>query len=140
MNSTYQCFLICVMNVHPIDRVCFSLLVKSAHLNIVRTMDRIWQNGKSGEGVYDLYTLPSPLTMQIPRQNRGVSAQSRWILLSVVFECRSAGRRGTGMTEKEPRKRPCEFFKTCYIAQNNFTCLHGGGDYCGMFRELERKS
>lgn len=43
------------------------------------------------------------------------------------------------MIEKEPHKSPCKFFKICDIAQNNFTCLHDGGDYCGRFRELSKK-
>lgn len=41
------------------------------------------------------------------------------------------------MTEQT---NPCKFFKECDIAQNNFTCLNGGGKYCGRFRELEGRA
>jgi hypothetical protein len=34
----------------------------------------------------------------------------------------------------------CEFFPTCKEADvSSFTCNHGGGKYCGNFRELKAK-
>jgi hypothetical protein len=37
-------------------------------------------------------------------------------------------------------KRRCKFFDTCQLADpTSVTCMNGGGDYCGAFRELKRK-
>ena len=34
----------------------------------------------------------------------------------------------------------CKFHKTCpYYDEDGYTCAHGGGGYCGMFRRLEEE-
>jgi len=31
----------------------------------------------------------------------------------------------------------CRFYKKCeHFGKDSFTCTHGGGDYCGKYREL----
>lgn len=32
----------------------------------------------------------------------------------------------------------CKYYPICQYRQNSFTCLHEGGDYCGVFRCFAR--